>query len=272
MMTKAQITLSLFILLLMTINPSYAKIVAEVNGAKISKDEFNRVLKENKLFLGRKKVTKVKVLNDLINRKLGIQKARKKKLHKKQDVIYKMEDILYHAQISNDLHPLLKKIKVTESDIKKYYTENPEYRTAHILLRLKAEPSKKEVEQALVRTLELYQKLVNNPGKFAEYANKHSQALNASNGGDMGFQPSVRLAPEYYKAIKGKKIGHISRPVQTQFGFHIIKVIGVKKYDKINKDFYKKVVYDVKRDQIMANYFKRLRNGAAIKIYSSALK
>ena len=43
----------------------------------------------------------------------------------------------------------LKKIKVSSSDMKKYYAQNQEYRTAHILHRLRAEASKKERQKGL---------------------------------------------------------------------------------------------------------------------------
>ena len=51
-----------------------------------------------------------------------------------------MEDILYHAQISKDLEKQLGQIQVSEEEVKKYYSDNPEYRTAHILLEQKLLP------------------------------------------------------------------------------------------------------------------------------------
>jgi peptidyl-prolyl cis-trans isomerase C len=48
-------------------------------------------------------------------------------------------------------------------------------------------------------------------------------------------------------------------------GYHIIKVLGVKTIDQIDKNLYKKIIYDTKRDAIIADYFKNLAKGAAIK-------
>ena len=53
----------------------------------------------------------------------------------------------------------------------------------------------------------------------------------------MGFQPASQLATEYFKAIKGKSVGYISPPVRTQFGYHIIKVLAAKSYEKIKLEF-----------------------------------
>ena len=85
-------------------------------------------------------------------------------------------------------------------------------------------------------------------------------------GGDLGFQPPTRLAPEYFEAINNQKVDYISKPVRTQMGYHIIKVLGVKTLDQIDKNLYKKIIYDKKRDAIIDNYFKALAKGADIKI------
>ncbi|MFL5783554.1 MAG: peptidylprolyl isomerase, partial [Bacteriovoracaceae bacterium] len=82
----------------------------------------------------------------------------------------------------------------------------------------------------------------------------------------LGFQPPTRLAPEYFEAIKGKSVGSITPPVRTQMGYHIIKVLGVKSYDQIDKNLYKKIIYDKKRDAMIENYFAQLQKGADVKV------
>ncbi|MDH5581926.1 MAG: peptidylprolyl isomerase [Bdellovibrionales bacterium] len=247
-------------------------IVAEVNGKKITKEVFDQSFKQNQLFVTNKKVTKEKVLNDLINRALGIEKAKKSGLGNDSTVKEKMNDVLYHAQISKDLEPEFLKIKITDDSVKSYYKKNPEYRTAHILFRVRANPDKAETEEALKQALKVYQAAQKKPGKFSELANKYSQSSTAVNGGDLGFQPAVIMAPEYFEAINGKSKGYISPPVRTQFGYHIIKVLAVKKFKDINVPRYKKIVYDMERDNVIENYFNRLRSSAEIKINKQALK
>jgi parvulin-like peptidyl-prolyl isomerase len=117
----------------------------------------------------------------------------------------------------------------------------------------------------------IYQQIIKNPDSFATLANKFSQTSNAPVGGDLGFQPPTRLAPEYFQAIKGQKVGFVSKPVRTQMGFHVIKLIGIKDYEQIDKNLYKKIIYDNKRDQILANYFKNLQKAADIKINNQLL-
>ncbi|MFZ4712922.1 MAG: peptidylprolyl isomerase [Bacteriovoracaceae bacterium] len=248
-------------------------VVATVNGEKITKSTLDQSYQQNLLFLSNKKVTKEKVLDDLISRQLGIQKAKTSKLDKDPVIAAKMDDILYHAQISKDLEDKLKKIpEVSDADVKEYYATNKEYRTAHILYRVRAQPTPDEVQKAYEQSMQIFNELQKSPDKFAEYANKYSQTTTAPTGGDIGFQPPTRLAPEYFEAISGKNVGFISKPVRTQFGFHIIKVLAVKDYDKITKDMYKKIIYDIRRDKILDDYFASLRKSAAVNINKDLLK
>lgn len=247
-------------------------VVAKVNGATILKSEFEKAYKENLLFVGDKVVTKDKVLNDLINRELGIQRAKKNKLDTDPIVQGKMEDILYHAQISKDLEDELQKIVVADEEVKKYYDKNPEYRTAHILFRMRAEPSKPETEEAMKQALKVYETLKQSPDKFSELANKYSQTTTADTGGDIGFQPRINLAPEYYEAINGQKVGTIVPPVRSQFGYHIIKILAKKDFKSINTAFYKKIIYDLKRDGLIAKYFDSMRKSAKVEVNKSAIQ
>ena len=258
----------LFLVATMMVLPAFAQqkdVVATVNGRVITKKQFEEYHLQNLKFVGQRKITKEISLQDLISRELGIQKAKKTGLDKDPAVIAKQEDILFHAQISKDLENEFKKVNVTDADVKNYYENNKEYRSAHILYRLRAEPTPEEVKGAYDQSMGIYAQLQQSPEEFAKLANKYSQTSAAAVGGDLGFQPPTRLAPEYFEAIKSQKVGFISKPVRSQMGFHIIKVLGVKSYDQIDKNLYKKIIYDTKRDAIIENYFKGLAKGVDIK-------
>ena len=258
---------------IMMIVPAFAQndVVATVNGRTISKKEFEDYHLQNLKFVGQRKITKEVSVQDLINRELGIAKAKKTGLDKDPTVVSRQEDILYHAQTSKDLENEFKKINVSDDEVKSYYEDNKEYRTAHILYRLRAEPSEDEVKGALTQSQEIYNQLQKNPEDFAKLANKFSQTTAAPVGGDLGFQPPTRLAPEYFAAIKGQKPGFVTKPTRSQMGYHVIKVLGVKSIDQIDKNLYKKIIYDRKRDALIENYFKGLAKGADIKINQNAI-
>ncbi|WP_412463527.1 peptidylprolyl isomerase [Halobacteriovorax sp. RT-2-6] len=262
----------LVLLLALGLEAAPKKVVAEVNGQKITKEELDQAYLLNKYVVSDDPVTMKKVLTDLINKKLGVEKAKKAKLDQDPIVVRKLEEVIFNAQVSKDLEGEFQKIKVTDADVKRFYSEFPEYRTAHILLRVRVAPSENEINAAQKKIFEIHEQVTQEPSKFAELANKFSQSPNAHTGGDVGYQPAFFMAPEYFAAIKGKKDGFITRPVRTQLGYHVIKVLGVKKYEDINLGVYKKFVYDRKRDKIIEDYFAGLRKKANIKILDKNLK
>lgn len=247
-------------------------VVATVNGSEIKRGQLEQAFEQNLLYVSDKVVTKEKVLNDLINREIGIKKAHDAKLEVDPIVKAKMEDVLYHAQISKDLEKKLLAIVVSDKDAQDYYAKNKEYRTAHILFRVRAVPQKEETEEALKKAMEVYKELQSKPQNWPELANKYSQSSTAPAGGDLGYLPAVKLAPEFFKAINEKKIGFISNPVRTQFGYHIIKVLGVHEFKDVDAALYKKIVYDQKRDRILDEYFESQRKSAQIKVNKELLK
>lgn len=252
--------------------PAVDEVVATVNGVEIKKSQLDQAFEQNLLFVSDKVVTKEKVLNDIINRELGIKKAKEAKLNDDPIVKSKMEDVLYHAQISKDLEKKLQGILVSDKEAQEYYSKNKEYRTAHILFRIQVTPEKEEVQEAMKKAMEVYKQLQAKPQNWAELASKYSQSSTASSGGDMGFLPAVKYAPEYYKAIVGKSSGYITPPTRTQFGLHIIKVLGSREWKDADPSVYKKIVYDQKRDKILEEYFASSRKSAQISIHKELLK
>ena len=248
-------------------------IVAEVEGKTIRKSTLLAYHKQNlNVVSSGRTVTLEKSLNDLIDRIIGIENAKKINVHKRADVVKKMNDIVYHAHISDELTPKLKKItKATDKDIAKYYNQFPEYKTSQILLRIRTIPNDQEVADTMQLANKIYDDAIKNPKKFSELAKKYGQTTTALTGGDMGYQPKVRLAPEYYSAIKGKRSGYITNPFRTQYGIHIVMVTGEKKLDQIDKGLYEKILYDQKRDEILKTYFSEKRKQAKIKINKEKL-
>lgn len=253
-------------------NTNSGAVVATVNGVEIKKGQLDQAFEDNLMYVSDKIVTKEKVLNDIIAREVGIKKAKDAGLQNDPIVKSKMEDVLYHAQISKDLEKKLQGIVVSDKEAQEYYSRNKEYRTAHILFRIRVAPDKAEVEEAMKKSLEVYKQIQAKPQQWPELANKYSQSSTAPAAGDLGFLPAVKYAPEYFKAINNKAIGYISPPVRTQFGYHIIKVLGVKDFKDVDPALYKKIVYDQKRDKILEEYFAELRKGATVKINKEFLK
>lgn len=244
-------------------------VVAEVNGIKIYKKELDETYTQSLLIASNKKITKQNTLEFLINRRVGIDQAKKEKIDKDPFVQSKMEDILNQALLSKNVEDKIANILVKDEEIKSYYTNNKEYRSSHILYRLRAVPSKDEVKKGFEIITEISNEIKKNPKDFDLLAKKHTQA---AAGPDIGFQPTTSLSPEYFEAIKDKDVGFITAPIRTQFGFHIIKVTGVKSFEQIDKELYKKIIFDIKRDEIIKSYYDDLKKNFKVKVFTNNIE
>ena len=139
-----------------------------------------------------------------------------------------------------DLDTLKKGISVTEEELRKYYTENEkryttpeERRASHILI--KAEKGAPEADRAKARTKAegLLAELRKNPAAFADLARKNSEDPgSAEKGGDLDFFGRGAMVKPFEDAAFGLKPDELSAVVESDFGFHIIKLAAVKGGDK----------------------------------------
>lgn len=89
--------------------------------------------------------------------------------------------------------------------------EETEYRAAHILVETE------EAAQKLVAELE-------GGANFAELAKEHSIGPSGPSGGDLGWFGDGVMVPEFFAAVAALEVGAVSAPLQTQFGWHVIKL------------------------------------------------
>ena len=268
---------TLLILSLCLTSASFASkgdpVVATVNGKKILKSTLLSYHQQNLNYVqNTKKISIENSLNDLVDRLIGIEQAKKAKIHLRPEVIKKMNDIVYHAYISEELTPKLKKIKVTDKMIKEYYSKYPEYKTSQILLRLRTNPSPEEYSKTMALANKIYGDAIKNVKSFPTLAKKYGQTTTALTGGDMGYQPKARVATEYYDAIKDKKPNSVTKPFRTQYGIHIVLVGAQKKYEQIDRKLYETILYNDAKTEVLKSYFAGKRAKAKLKINEKELK
>jgi peptidyl-prolyl cis-trans isomerase SurA len=105
-------------------------------------------------------------------------------------------------------------------------------RARHILIKVTPAVSAADARR---RLSELRERLVNKASTFDEMARLYSNDGSASKGGDLGWLFPGDTLPEFEAAMAGLKVGEVSAPVQTGFGFHLIEVLE-RKTDDVSKE------------------------------------
>jgi len=263
------------ILLLISVN-SYAQkaseAVAVVGNKTITLEEFNKKYNEVKTQTINPPPKKA-FLEDLIRYEVGVQEAEKRNIGKDSAFQDRMQQELYKALLEKDLGQKVQKIQVSDKEMETWYKSNPEIRTSHILIEYKPGSTPAQIAEAKKRAEEIYAEVKSSKRPFEELVKLYSDdPLSKPNGGDVGWQSRMTLVPSYYDAILPMKIGEVKGLVETQFGFHIIKVTGHRTYADANKRQIRAAVFDEKRKELFNEYFDKLKKSYSIKENPSALQ
>jgi peptidyl-prolyl cis-trans isomerase D len=134
-----------------------------------------------------------------------------------------------------DLESVKKGIAVNEADLKTYYEQNvasnagkEERRASHILIAAPKDASAAERTAAKARAEELLAAVRQNPASFADLARKHSKDGSAAKGGDLEFLARGATVKPFEDALFALKKGETSGVVETDFGYHIIRLTDIK--------------------------------------------
>jgi peptidyl-prolyl cis-trans isomerase D len=135
-----------------------------------------------------------------------------------------------------DAESIMKNLAVNEQDLKTYYEQNvshlggqEERRASHILIAAPKDAPAAERAKAKAKAEELLAQAKKSPDSFAELAKKYSQDPgSAVKGGDLDYFTRGAMTKPFEDAAFALKPGEIAGPVETEFGFHIIKLTDVK--------------------------------------------
>jgi peptidyl-prolyl cis-trans isomerase C len=145
----------------------------------------------------------------------------------------------------------------SDKDVRSFYDKNksrfmqPErVRASHILVKVSKDKqnSDKAWKQAKKDAQKLYEQVKQSDKDFATLATEHSEGPTAKKGGDLGYftRKGMRGLEPFAKKAFNMKNGAISKPVKTQFGYHIIKRTGHKQagpvaFEKVEDRIYQKL-------------------------------
>ena len=173
--------------------------------------------------------------DDYLRMKLLASEGMKSGLDKDPEVVRQLALMRENLVANAQLQRIEKGITVTDEDLKKIYeskkqTDYEQVTAKHILIAFKgspaAQPSKPELteEQAKAKASELRKQIVAGAA-FEEIAKKESDDTGSgANGGELGDFNHGQMVPEFEKAAFEAKVGEVTEPVRTQYGFHLIKV------------------------------------------------
>ena len=152
------------------------------------------------------------------------------------------------------LDSMLSQISVSDAEIKARfeghkdkYQQPEERRASHILIVAKTEGEK---AAAKAKAEEVLKEVRKTPAKFADLAKQYSQDPgSAKSGGDLGYFGRGMMVKAFEEAVFKQKEGEISDVLESEFGYHIIKLTGiktakVKSLDEVRAD----IVSELKRE------------------------
>jgi len=201
-----------------TDKPTTTPPVAVVDGTPISREAYDDYLKG---LLRGKPVTDVtadeknQVLDQMINMQLIAAQADKDGLAKDPEVATRIA--LLRTQILADAaaQKYLKGNEPSDQELHAAYdtaADKTEYHASHILV-----PTKEKADQLI--------KKLKGGAKFEDVAKAESTDNSKTNGGDLGWFTTARMVKPFGDAVKVLKKGEMTtEPVQTQYGWHIIKL------------------------------------------------
>lgn len=155
-------------------------------------------------------------------------------------------------------------VKVTESELKALYdTKKPKLHVSHILLTDEAQA--KAVKAKL------------DAGEdFNKLAMEYSQDSATKNvGGDMGILQSGSMIPAFEDKAYELQVGQISEPIQTNYGFHIIKILDKQKlpsFKEMKPQLTAELIEQNMDQQKLQNEIEKLVDKSDLKINEETLK
>jgi len=239
--------------------PAPTTVLATVAGSEIRQsdvDIFVSELPPQAQSIPRDQLTPL-VLQELINIRIVSQAARKEKLD--QDEGFKRRVVMMNERLLNETF-LAKRMaeQLTEARIKKRYEEmikeesgDEQVRASHIQVESKDEALKIAEE-------------IKKGADFADTARKRSKGPSAPGGGDLGFFSFGEMMPTFSEVAFKMQKGQVSEPVQTQFGWHVIKVTDRRKVPPPSLEELRPEIQQQLSGQIMGEVLAKASEGVQV--------
>lgn len=195
------------------------KLLAEVNGKKIYEDDVFHLLAgiEDKQRFNSKEGFNI-LTDELVNQELILQNAKENNFDQEDEFRQRLEEVKNDMLKNYAMHKIFNEVTINDDEVLDYYNKNKDtlfspttYTASHILVEDENKANKilEEIENGL---------------DFAEAAKKYSLDPSKDNGGSLGTFPKGVMVPEFQEGLDKLSKGEVSKPVKSQFGYHLIKL------------------------------------------------
>ncbi len=240
------------------------KILATVNGHNITQADLDKAIagiNPQQRVAYETPEGRQALLENIVDFRIFAQSGRDQKLQNTDEFKRTMADVeeqLLFRMATEKILQQVGKTAVTDADAQKYYNEHKEIfqvpaaiRASHILIRSDKNMPKKDQDAAQKKAAELIYDIQTKKVTFEDAARDNSADGTRSRGGDLGFFSKGQMVPPFEKAAFALKKGEMtSKPVKTEFGWHIIKVTdtrdaSIRSFDDVKED----IKADMQRDR-----------------------
>lgn len=162
-----------------------------------------------------------------------------------------------------DLDSVMKGVSVTEAELRDFYEQNTarftapeERRASHILIKAEKDAPADARAKAKAKAETLLAEVTSQPASFAELARKNSEDPgSAEKGGDLDFFGRGAMVKAFEDAAFALKAGQTSTVVESDFGYHIIRVTAARGGDKRSFESVKGEIESERKKQLAQTKF-----------------
>ena len=214
-------------------------VVIEIEDKKITQSEFMAsFLQSNPPSSDISEAEKRKALNEYVYLFTNFRLKIKDALIEQYDTLegFKREFSIYRDEVAA---PYLIDAESLENILQEVYKRNQEaVRASHIMVALPRNPTPEDTLKAYNKAMDIYNKAIAKDADFTKLAiafsedpsvktheAKHIEKTVEGNGGDLGYFSVFDMVLPFEDAAFGLKIGEISKPVRSDYGYHIIKLV-----------------------------------------------
>lgn len=242
------------------------KLLAEVNGKKIYQEDVYQLMQnieDNQRFNSEEGLHIL--ADEMINQEILLADAYNEGYDKDKEFVDELELVKNNMLKNYAMHKIFEQVKIDEAEVKQYYEANKEtlnppilYEASHILVNdlAEAQKIKEEIDKGL---------------EFAVAAKKYSIDPSKANGGSLGKFPKGVMVKEFQDGLDSINIGEVSKPIKSQFGYHLIKLenkenVDTTSFDKIKDQVYQRLLM-VKRQEAYLDKLSKIKKDLDIKKY-----